>query len=79
MILAAAASPLCDVPLRAAGPRRAALDGEQKLRLVFDAAGDPGRFAELSERHGIPEAQLHEWRPIARPAAARALAADDNA
>lgn len=41
--------------------------------------GIPAGFAELSERHGIPEAQLHEWRQIARTADARALADDDNA
>lgn len=57
-------------PIRNGAP----LDGEQKLRLVLDGAGDPHMFAELSQRHGISEAQLHDWREIARSAAAGALA-----
>ena len=49
------------------------LDGEQKLRVILEGVGDPLRFAELSRRHGISEGELHEWRMIARSAAANAL------
>ncbi len=55
----------------------APLDGEQRLRLVLEGAGDPRLFAELSERHGISQAQLHDWREVARSAAAGALAEQD--
>lgn len=63
-----------DLPPAARIRAMAPLDSEQKLRLVLQGAGDPARFAELSERHGIPETELHDWRAIARGGAERALA-----
>lgn len=66
-----------DLPPAAAIRPDVPLDGEQKLRLVLDGAGDPRVFAELSKRHGISEAQLHDWREVARSGAARALADHD--
>ena len=55
---------------RGGGP----LDGEQKLRAVLEGAGDARSFAELAARHGVSEAELHDWRVIARDGAAAALA-----
>ncbi len=49
------------------------LDGDQRLDLILEGAGDPRRFAELSRRHGISESQLHDWREIARSGATSAL------
>ena len=66
-----------DLPPSSAIRADVPLDGEQKLRLVLEGDGDPLRFAELAERHGISEAQLHDWREVARAAAARALAEHD--
>jgi len=67
------ADPPPTAPARAGVP----LDGEQKLLLVLEGAGDPGLFAELSEREGISEAELHDWREIARAGAVSALAERD--
>ncbi len=66
-----------DLPPASPAHARTRLDGEQKVRLVVDADGDPSRVRELSERHGISEVELEDWRQIARAAAARAL--DDQA
>jgi len=66
-----------DLPPSSAIRADVPLDGEQKLRLVLEGDGDPLRFAELAERNGISEAQLHDWRKIAHTAAARALAERD--
>jgi len=66
-----------DLPPSSAIRAGVPLAGEQKLRLVLEGDGDPLRFAELAERHGISEAQLHDWREVARAAAARALTEHD--
>jgi putative oxidoreductase len=51
----------------------APLDGEQKLRLLLESAGDRDLSASLCDRLGISEAEMHDWRATAREAAARAL------
>ncbi len=51
------------------------LDGEQKLRLLLESAGDRDSSAAVCERPGISEAEMHHWRAIARAGAARALTA----
>jgi uncharacterized membrane protein YkgB len=63
-----------DPPPVSRRPSDAALDAEQQLRLVLEGAADPRRFADLSERHGISEGQMHDWRAIAFAGAERALA-----
>lgn len=52
----------------------ARLNGEQKLRLVLDGAGDPRLIGEVAGRHGISESELHDWQKVARRGAAQALA-----
>ncbi len=49
------------------------LDGDQKLRLMLESAGDPTLNRALCERLGISEAEMHDWRQIARGGAAKAL------
>jgi len=56
-------------PVRADAP----LDGEQKLRLLLDGAIDQRLIGAVSQRHGVSESELHDWREIARAGAARAL------
>ncbi len=56
-------------PIRAGEP----LDGDQKLRIVLDGASDQNLIAELCLRHGISEAEFHDWRETARASAAEAL------
>lgn len=63
-----------DLPPTASAQGHERLDGEQKLRLVLDGAVDPSLIDEFSRRHGVSESELHDWREIARAAAARALA-----
>lgn len=62
-----------DLPPASPASQGSPLDGEQKLRLVLDGDGDPRRARELSEQLGISEADLDDWRHVARQAAARAL------
>ncbi len=38
------------------------LDGEQKLRLLLESAGDRDSSAAVCERPGISEAEMHHWR-----------------
>jgi putative oxidoreductase len=52
------------------------LDGEQKLRLVLEAASDHNLITGLCERQQISEAEFYHWRETARVGAARALDAD---
>jgi uncharacterized membrane protein YphA (DoxX/SURF4 family) len=63
-----------DLPPAAPARGDAPLDGEQKLRLVLEGDGDASVLAEVAEQYGISEAQLHDWRDIARAGAAAALA-----
>ncbi len=49
------------------------LDGEQKLGLVIESAGDPGLTREICARHGLSGSELESWREIARKGAAQAL------
>jgi uncharacterized membrane protein YkgB len=67
-----------DLPPLSPRPRDAEPDAEQQLRIVLEGTGDPRRFAELSERYGISEGQLHDWRAIALAGAERALAEHDR-
>jgi len=62
-----------DLPPTAAIRSHERLDGEQKLRLVLQGAGDQALIAELCERQGISESEFHDWRETARLGAARAL------
>jgi len=62
-----------DLPPASPASPGSPLDGEQELRLVLDGDGDPRRARELFEQLGISEADLDDWRHVARQAAARAL------
>ncbi len=53
----------------------ASLDGDQKLRLLLESAGDRDSSATVCERLGISEAEMHHCREVARAGAARALTA----
>ncbi len=48
-------------------------DGEQRLRLVLEGAGDRSRIARLCEAHGVSESEFHDWQEIARAGAKDAL------
>ncbi len=52
---------------------RAPLDGQQRLRLLLEGAGDPTLTREICQRHGVTESEFEDWRDIARAGAARAL------
>lgn len=65
-----------DLPPTSAIAPHEPLDGEQKLRLIFQGAGDQDLIAELCERQGISESEFHDWRDTARSGAARALDED---
>jgi len=65
-----------DLPPTSAIQPHEPLDGEQKLRLILQGAGDQDLIAELCERQGISEAEFHNWRDTARAGAARALDED---
>ncbi len=58
--------------IRGDGP----LGGEQKLRLVLEGASDARLIGELCERHGVSEAEFHDWRELARAGAADRLDGD---
>lgn len=48
-------------------------DGEQRLRLVLEAAGDRDRITELCRLHGVSDSQFHDWQVVARAGARAAL------
>ncbi len=62
-----------DLPPTSPVQARAPLDGQQRLQLVLEGAGDPILTREICQRYGITESQFQDWRDIARAGAARAL------
>ena len=62
-----------DLPPAARVGAAAALDPEQKLRVVLDGVTDQRLIGELCDRHGISEAEFYAWRDTSLAGAVGAL------